>query len=146
MAVIERERKVTAEIRQEVVELREKMKRVQVDRDRHLKEQILLTERLQKAIAELIRLKAENAQLAARHRGRLESVARPSREGLVTAVSKEGRIEISIGTEAAVLKAITDTGASSIRDMGKVMGTLKSKYTGQMDFGKVGPMVKARLA
>ena len=49
-------------------------------------------------------------------------------------------------TEAAVLKAITDTGASSIRDMGKVMGTLKSKYTGQMDFGKVGPMVKARLA
>jgi uncharacterized protein YqeY len=29
--------------------------------------------------------------------------------------------------------------------MGRVMGVLKSKYTGQMDFGAVGPMVKARL-
>ncbi len=48
-------------------------------------------------------------------------------------------------TEAAVEAAITDTGASSIRDMGKVMGVLKGKYTGQVDFGAVGPMVKARL-
>lgn len=46
---------------------------------------------------------------------------------------------------AAVDAAIAETGATSIRDMGKVMGALKSKYTGQMDFGKVGPMVKARL-
>jgi hypothetical protein len=29
--------------------------------------------------------------------------------------------------------------------MGKVMGVLKGKYLGQMDFGKVGPMVKAKL-
>jgi uncharacterized protein YqeY len=48
-------------------------------------------------------------------------------------------------TEAAVEAAIADTGASSIRDMGKVMGVLKGKYTGQIDFGAVGPMVKARL-
>ncbi|WP_394196469.1 GatB/YqeY domain-containing protein [Litoreibacter albidus] len=48
-------------------------------------------------------------------------------------------------TEAAVDAAITDVGAESIRDMGKVMGVLKGKYTGQMDFGSVGPMVKARL-
>ncbi|MCG6884511.1 MAG: GatB/YqeY domain-containing protein [Silicimonas sp.] len=49
-------------------------------------------------------------------------------------------------TAAAVEAAIAETGADSIRDMGKVMGALKSKYTGQMDFGSVGPMVKARLA
>ncbi|MEM7753127.1 MAG: GatB/YqeY domain-containing protein [Pseudomonadota bacterium] len=48
-------------------------------------------------------------------------------------------------TNAAVDAAIAETGATSIRDMGKVMGVLKSKYTGQMDFGTVGPMVKARL-
>jgi uncharacterized protein len=30
--------------------------------------------------------------------------------------------------------------------MGKVMGELKARYTGQMDFGAVGPMVKERLA
>lgn len=47
---------------------------------------------------------------------------------------------------AAVDKAIRDSEASSIRDMGKVMGALKAEYTGQMDFGQVGPMVKERLA
>ncbi|MDG1803258.1 MAG: GatB/YqeY domain-containing protein [Paracoccaceae bacterium] len=47
--------------------------------------------------------------------------------------------------DAAVSAAIAETGAESIRDMGKVMGVLKGKYTGQMDFGRVGPMVKAKL-
>jgi len=46
---------------------------------------------------------------------------------------------------AAITKAVEKTGAGSIRDMGKVMGELKGKYTGQMDFGKVGPMVKDQL-
>ncbi|EAR49996.1 hypothetical protein OG2516_07335 [Oceanicola granulosus HTCC2516] len=48
-------------------------------------------------------------------------------------------------TEAAVSTAIRETEATSIRDMGKVMAALKARYTGQMDFGKVGPMVKDRL-
>lgn len=48
--------------------------------------------------------------------------------------------------DAAVDAAVTEVGASSIRDMGRVMGVLKSKHTGQMDFGAVGPKVKARLA
>ena len=47
--------------------------------------------------------------------------------------------------KAAINAAITESGADSIRDMGKVMGILKGKYTGQMDFGSVGPMVKDRL-
>ncbi|MBV7410448.1 GatB/YqeY domain-containing protein [Maritimibacter sp. DP1N21-5] len=47
--------------------------------------------------------------------------------------------------ETAVDAAVKDVGATSIRDMGKVMGALKARYTGQMDFGAVGPMVKARL-
>ena len=46
---------------------------------------------------------------------------------------------------AAISKAIEETGASSIRDMGKVMGMLKASYSGQMDFGRIGPQVKARL-
>ncbi len=49
-------------------------------------------------------------------------------------------------TTAAVEASIAEVGASSIRDMGKVIGLLKSKYTGQMDFGAVGPMVKDRLS
>lgn len=48
-------------------------------------------------------------------------------------------------TEAAVAAAISETGADSIRDMAKVMARLKGRYAGRMDFGKVGPMVKALL-
>ena len=47
--------------------------------------------------------------------------------------------------ETAVVAAISETQAASIRDMGKVMAVLKAKYTGQMDFGAVGPRVKDRL-
>jgi len=46
----------------------------------------------------------------------------------------------------AIDKAIKVTEATSIRDMGRVMGILKSKYTGQIDFGRVGPMVKEQLS
>ena len=46
----------------------------------------------------------------------------------------------------AIEAAITATGADSIRDMGKVMGQLKADYTGQMDFGAVGPKVKEKLS
>jgi len=46
---------------------------------------------------------------------------------------------------AAIEAAISESGATSIRDMRKVMGALRSRYTGQMDFGAVGPVVKERL-
>ena len=48
--------------------------------------------------------------------------------------------------EAAIGDAIDQTGAESLRDIGKVMAALKARYTGQMDFSAVGPAVKARLA
>ena len=48
--------------------------------------------------------------------------------------------------KSAVSEAIIEVGASSIRDMGKVMGLLKSKYAGQMDFGAVGAQVKNSLS
>ncbi|EYD77768.1 Transamidase GatB domain protein [Rubellimicrobium mesophilum DSM 19309] len=47
--------------------------------------------------------------------------------------------------EAAVAAAIAETGASSIKDMGRVMAALRSRHAGQMDFSAVGPLVKARL-
>jgi uncharacterized protein YqeY len=46
---------------------------------------------------------------------------------------------------AAIEAAVAETGAASIRDMGKVMGVLKAKYTGQMDFAAAGAAIKARL-
>ena len=47
--------------------------------------------------------------------------------------------------ETAVTEAIAETGANSLRDMGKVMGILKERYRGQLDMGIVGPMVKSKL-
>ena len=49
-------------------------------------------------------------------------------------------------TEAAVADAIAETGAVSIKDMGKVMAALKAKYAATLDMAKVGPVVKAKLA
>jgi uncharacterized protein len=44
--------------------------------------------------------------------------------------------------EKAVAAAIEDTGACSIRDMGKVMATLKARHTGKMDFALAGAAIK----
>jgi len=49
-------------------------------------------------------------------------------------------------TRAAIGKVIAETGATSIKDMGKVMGALKERFAGQMDFAKVGAAVKEALA
>ena len=45
----------------------------------------------------------------------------------------------------AIAQAIADTSASSMKDMGKVIAALKARYAGQMDFGKVSPLVKELL-
>jgi hypothetical protein len=88
---------------------------------------------------------------------RLES-ARAYEEGGRLDLAERERAEIEVieeylprqldeaQTEAAVDAALAETGASSIRDMGAVMALLKARYTGQMDFGKVGPLLKDRLA
>ncbi len=49
-------------------------------------------------------------------------------------------------TEAAIDDAIVRAGATSVRDMGRVMADLKARHTGRMDFAVVGPKVKSRLA
>jgi len=49
-------------------------------------------------------------------------------------------------TQAAIDAAIAETGASSVKDMGKVMAALKSGYAGQLDMSKASTMVKERLA
>ncbi len=47
--------------------------------------------------------------------------------------------------KAAISAAIAETGAATIKDMGKVVGALKAKYTGQMDFSKASAAVKGML-
>ena len=44
-----------------------------------------------------------------------------------------------------IARAIDESGAESIRDMGKVMGLVKAKAAGRADMGAIGAQVKARL-
>ena len=47
---------------------------------------------------------------------------------------------------AAIAAVIKETGAASMKDMGKVIAVLRAKYAGQMDFGKASGLVKAALS
>ncbi len=47
--------------------------------------------------------------------------------------------------EAAVAEAIAETGASSVKDMGRVMAALKARHAATLDMAVAGPLVKARL-
>jgi len=48
-------------------------------------------------------------------------------------------------TSAAIAKIIDDTGATCLKDMGKIMNTLKEDYAGRVDMGKAGKVVKELL-
>ena len=47
--------------------------------------------------------------------------------------------------KAAIEAVVKETGATSIKDMGKVMAALRAKYAGQMDFGAASNLIKATL-
>jgi uncharacterized protein len=49
-------------------------------------------------------------------------------------------------TQQAVKDAVAETGATSIKDMGKVMAALKTKHAATLDMSKAGPLVKAALS
>jgi uncharacterized protein YqeY len=49
-------------------------------------------------------------------------------------------------TRAAIEAAIAETGAASMKDMGKVVGVLRGKYSGRMDFAKASGLVKDQLS
>ena len=89
-------------------------------------------------------------------RQRQESIAMYQRVGRQELVDQEqGEINIierylpkkmSEGeTNTAIAAIITELGASSIKDMGRVMAALKERYAGRMDFAKVGQQVKQKL-
>ena len=84
----------------------------------------------------------------------IEMYKKGNREDLVA--HEQGEIDVIQAflpkqmDEAAMTEAIkaviAETGASSIKDMGKVMGALRAKYAGQMDFGVASGVIKTLLA
>jgi len=77
--------------------------------------------------------KAGRTELADRERGEIE---------IITAYLPKQMSE----AQAAVAQVIEATGATSIKDMGKVMAALKQGYAGRLDFGKASGLVKAMLS
>ena len=94
-------------------------------------------------LGKMVKQRQESAR-AYEEGGRLELAEKEMKEILIIEEYLPRQLD-DAETDAAVAAAIAEVEATSIRDMGKVMATLKGKYTGQMDFGKVGPMVKAKL-
>ena len=48
--------------------------------------------------------------------------------------------------KSAIAAIVKETGAASMKDMGRVMAALKERYSGKMDFAKAGGLVKGQLA
>jgi hypothetical protein len=91
----------------------------------------------------MIRQRQESAR-AYEEGGRLELAAKEAAE--IRVIEEFLPRQLSPAeVEAAIDAAIAETGAASIRDMGRVMGVLKARHTGQMDFGAVGAVLKTRL-
>lgn len=94
-------------------------------------------------MGKMVKQRQESAR-AYEEGGRLELAEKELRE--VSVIEEFLPRQLSADeVETAVTAAIAKVGAASIRDMGRVMAELKGKYTGQMDFGTVGPMIKDRL-
>jgi uncharacterized protein YqeY len=94
------------------------------------------------ALSKMIRQREESAkafeatrpELAAKERAEIEVI-----RGFLPRQMSEAEMATSVAA------AIAETGATTARDMGKVMALLKSRYSGEMDFGKASAAVKARL-
>ena len=79
--------------------------------------------------------KGGRAELAAGERGEIEVI-----QGFLPKQMSDAEVD------AAIKAAIAETGAASVKDMGKVIAILRGKYAGQMDFGKASGQVKAALS
>ena len=90
---------------------------------------------LQKAIGDFEKAGERGAAQAAALRFEIEFCERYLPKGL----SEEE-------TAKAIADAIAATGATTVKDMGRVMARLKEQHAGRMDFGKVGPLVKQKLS
>jgi len=79
--------------------------------------------------------KGGRAELAAQEREEIEIIA-----GYLPKQMSEAE------AKAVIAGVVKDVGATSMKDMGKVMAALKERYAGKMDFGKASPIVKGLLA
>ena len=94
-------------------------------------------------LQKMIKQRQESVELYVK--GGREELANQEREeiAIITAYLPKQMSDDEV--KAAIAAAIKETGAGGMKDMGKVIGVLRGKYAGQMDFGKASGLVKAAL-
>ena len=128
------------------------------DKDRLAALRLILAAFKQKEVDERIELSDEQSisvlnKMAKQHRDSIEQFGQANRDDLI----KKERLELDIiesylpeklsEEEVSLLidEAISETGANSVKDMGKVIGLLKEKLQGQADMGEVSRLIRGKL-
>jgi uncharacterized protein len=95
-------------------------------------------------LQKMIKQRNESADLY--DKGSRPELAQQEREeiAIITAYLPQQMSEDEM--KAAIAEAVKETGAASMKDMGKVVGALRGKYAGKMDFAKASALVKAALS
>jgi uncharacterized protein YqeY len=90
-------------------------------------------------------VKQRQDSIAAYDQGGRPELAQAERDEITVIQSFMPKQMTDDEAKAAVAEVIKAVGATSVKDMGKVMAELKAKFAGQMDMGKAGGIVKALL-
>ena len=128
------------------------------DKDRLAALRLILAAFKQKEVDERIELSDEQSisvlnKMAKQHRDSIEQFGQANRDDLI----KKDQLELDIiesylpeklseeEVNLLIDEAISETGANSVKDMGKVIGFLKEKLQGQADMGEVSRLIRGKL-
>ena len=128
------------------------------DKDRLAALRLILAAFKQKEVDERIELSDEQSisilnKMAKHHRDSIEQFGQANRADLI----KKEQLELDIiesylpeklseeEVNLLIDEAISETGANSVKDMGKVIGLLKGKLQGQADMGEVSRLIRGKL-
>jgi uncharacterized protein YqeY len=113
-------------------------------KQREVDERITLDDAQVTAVLEKMIKQRKESVVAFEKGGRADLVAKENAEIAVLQPYLPAQLS-DAELDALIAEAIASTGAASIKDMGKVMGVVKSKAAGKADMGAVGARIKARL-
>lgn len=94
-------------------------------------------------LQKLIKQRQESAKIYAEN-NRPELAEQENAEAEVIASFLPAQLD-DAETDAVIAAAIAETGASGVKDMGRVIAHLKERFAGRLDFGKASGLVKAKL-
>ena len=94
-------------------------------------------------LAKMIKQRQESIELY--EKGGRAELAQQERDEIAIIAAYLPKQMSDAEVRTAITQAIAESGASSMKDMGKVIAALKGRYAGRMGFGKVSPLVKELL-